>query len=245
MGSAQGHSPNRHIVSLDVPPPMRYTQPTMLNQESGDISAAPAKAARPEQNKPLQEPAGENGGVTRGRMKRVRMMGVSGRMGSFSKMGNVVGLCSIVCALLVFFVSQSGVLGQAKDDGETVAGFKIPDYDEEGNLKSVLTAGIAVFKPSQELIDIKQLQIDFYDKKTREVEMKVTAPKCLYSTGRKRAVSDEAVLIERDNLKVTGVGFEWSDSVDKKEFIVKSNARVELRNVNKSAVEGKGNDERK
>jgi hypothetical protein len=131
------------------------------------------------------------------------------------------------------------------DASETVVGFEIPDYYEDGSLKSVLRAGVAVIQAKKQLVDINDLTINFYDKKTREVEMVVTAPKCLYSTGRKRAVSDEAVLIKRDNITVSGVGFEWVDNVEKKEFTIQSKARVELRNMDKSALEGKKDDAEK
>lgn len=133
----------------------------------------------------------------------------------------------------------------AATEGETVEGFEIQDYHEDGSLKSVLKAGTAVIRPAQQLVDINDLTINFFDKKTREIEMVVKSPKCLYSTGRKRAISEESVSIVRENLKVTGVGFEWQDNIEKKEFVIKSKARVELKNMDKTAVEGKKPDENK
>ena len=252
---------------------MRYHFLTMLKQQASELLDVQARTVKTKRQEVHMQgnPAGR---VDESAVNEANLAGTSGRLVGATRRsaakGKPAGAVAIAFAvavsasslLLLFAVVAflSGFLGpqphafaQAggnpagglQGEGETVAGFKIPDYNPDGTLKSVLTAGIAVFRPSEELIDIKDLKIDFYDSKTREVEMKVTSPKCLYSTGRKRALSDDTVLIERDNIKVTGVGFEWTDSVSKKEFIVKSKARVELRNMDKSALEGKNENENK
>ena len=69
--------------------------------------------------------------------------------------------------------------------------------------------------------------------------MTVKSPKCLYSPKLKRATSDDPVQIDRENLHVTGIGFEWQDNGAKQEFKIRSKAKVILHNIGNKLNETK------
>lgn len=126
---------------------------------------------------------------------------------------------------------------------EKLIGFEIPDYYEDGTRKSLIKAGVAIIDNKRGVVDISELNLLLYkkngDPQKPEVEMTVKSPKCLYSPKLKRATSDEAVRIDRENLHVTGIGFEWQDNADKQEFKIRSKAKVILNNMGNKLNETK------
>ena len=107
---------------------------------------------------------------------------------------------------------------------QTVAGFRVPDYDEQNNLKSVLFGDFARILPDG-IIEITNLKLDFY--KSGEVDMTVTSPKCIYNQKEGTARSESDVEIRRENLRITGTGFWWS--AKQEQFEIFQKARVEIR----------------
>ena len=95
-----------------------------------------------------------------------------------------------------------------KSDVQTVSGFQVPEYDDEGNLKSKLFGDFAKVLP-EGVIEISQLRIEFYEK--GHVNMTVTAPRCLYDQKKGSAESDADVRIAREDMVVTGKGFSWNN----------------------------------
>ena len=128
-------------------------------------------------------------------------------------------LCLI---MLVALVSAA----QAQNDVQLLSGFEVPEYDEQGNMKSMLTGDLAELTPDG-MVNIKNFAIDFY--KLGQVEMRVEAPQCTYDQRKKLAKSDDTIRISRDMMTVTGRGFEWSSAETR--FHIENDARVEIKNV--------------
>ena len=97
--------------------------------------------------------------------------------------------------------------GAQRDDNQTISGFSVPEYTEDGTLKSRLYGDYAKLQAGG-VIEITNLRIEFYDGET--VSMEITAPRCTYNRERGLAMSQGKVRIERENMIVTGTGFSWS-----------------------------------
>jgi hypothetical protein len=123
---------------------------------------------------------------------------------------------------------------QQADNAQTVSGFRVPEYDDENNLKSELFGEFARVLPDG-VIEISQLKIDVYNKKGK-VDMTVTAPKCAYNQKEGLAKSDTDVRIARENMVVTGVGFSWNGQNERFEILNK--AKVVLKEAQKQVDTG-------
>jgi len=137
---------------------------------------------------------------------------------------------------LVFLAGAcAGSFGQAvpKDTAQTVAGFRVPDYDENNQLKSMLFGDFARVLPDG-IIEITNLKIDFFTE--GRVHMTVTSPRCIYNQKDNTARSDAEVRIERDNLLITGTGFWWGAKQERFEIFRQS--RVELKNLAQQVTTG-------
>lgn len=110
--------------------------------------------------------------------------------------------------------------------GQTVTGFRVPEYDESNNLKSQLFGDFAKVLPDG-VIEITGLKIEFYQ--DGEVGMTVTAPNCRYDQKGGRAESESDVRIARENMVVTGVGFQWVGKDE--QFKILNKAKVVLKNA--------------
>ena len=125
------------------------------------------------------------------------------------------------------------VLAQS-DDNPTLTVFRVPEFDEQGKLKSQIQGDFAEVLPNG-VIKITQLTMEFYAK-DGQVDMKVTAPKCIYDRDRGGAASDSDVKIERGNMEVTGVGFIWDGK--KERLQIYKDTRVVLKDVRKHLKTG-------
>lgn len=117
---------------------------------------------------------------------------------------------------------------------QTVSGFRVPDYDENNNLKSILFGDFARILPDG-VVEITNLKIDFYSKEGA-VEMTVTSPKCLYDQKAQMARSDSGVDIQRQKLRITGTGFWWDQKNE--QFEIYQRARVEIRGARARVAAG-------
>lgn len=130
----------------------------------------------------------------------------------------------VAAALAVLCAAPAGAQVLATGSVQTVAGFRVPDYDEQNNLKSVLFGDFARILPDG-IIEIANLKIDFY--REGATNMTVTSPKCIYNQKDNTARSDAGVEIRRESLRITGTGFWWSAKQERFEIFQK--ARVEIR----------------
>lgn len=136
---------------------------------------------------------------------------------------------------LILAVPSSGQLRQAEE--QTITGFRVPTYDREGNMTSQVFGDRARILPNG-LVDIVELKMEFYGSNTagttnRNVEMRISSPRCLYHRGTGIATSDAPVRIARDNMVVTGVGFQWFGDAQRLEIY--NQAKVVLKDIRRGA----------
>lgn len=110
--------------------------------------------------------------------------------------------------------------------GMEAGGFRLPDYAEDGTLKSQLFGEYARAL-SNDLIEIRGLRIEMY--KDGQVETRVTSPHCLYDHVRQAAGSTSSVRITRGEVVITGDDYAYSPK--RQRFEIHTNARVVLSNV--------------
>jgi hypothetical protein len=125
-------------------------------------------------------------------------------------------------------------VGRAEESGmQTVAGFRVPEYDESNRLKSQLFGDFAKVLPDG-VIEITQLKIDFYS--DGKVNMTVTAPQCAYKQKEGIAESAADVRITREDMVVTGKGFAWNGRDE--QFQIFKEVKVVLKGVRKQMTAG-------
>ena len=133
--------------------------------------------------------------------------------------------------LLALLGSALGIRAMAQEKKETdvyrIENWEKPGLDENGKLESLIKGTVAIIpidKP--DVILIENLHLIQYDE-DGEVSLTVKTPKCSLNQVTRRASSDEAVQIERENMQVTGKGFEFDSR--KSVMKIKSKARTVLR----------------
>lgn len=106
--------------------------------------------------------------------------------------------------LLICFLSLLPLAGMAQQAGMELEGFRVPEYNEDGTMKSQLFGGRAVLKEDG-LVAITDLKIEFYQPgKSNAV---ISAPHCNYERDTRDAESDGPVKIDMQEMTVTGRGF--------------------------------------
>jgi hypothetical protein len=117
----------------------------------------------------------------------------------------------------------AAVAAQAQMAGQTVKGFRLPEYDAEGNLTQQLYGETATFLQDG-LIQLTGLQIEIY--RNGQVTARVASPECAYDPNRKRAASKEHIRIVTEQAVLTGDGFAWNG--ENEQFQIFKNAKVVL-----------------
>ena len=118
-----------------------------------------------------------------------------------------------------------------------ITGFRVPSYDDKNNLTSQMFGDAAVILPDGR-VDITELRMEFYSGTTsnRQTEMRVNSPRCVYNRNSGSATSDAPVRLARDNMVVTGTGFEWNNR--KQRLVIFQDAKVVLKEAGKNLEEG-------
>jgi hypothetical protein len=114
----------------------------------------------------------------------------------------------------------------AQRAGMELEGFRIPDYNEDGTMKSQLFGGRAVLM-DDEKVEITDLKIEFYD--VGKSNVVVTAPHCSHDRQSRDAESAGPVKIDMQELTITGQGFTCSGTEYR--FTILNNAKVVLKDV--------------
>ena len=112
--------------------------------------------------------------------------------------------------LLIF--ALCGMAGAQDPNVQSLSGFELPEYDTEGKMVRHIFGDMAEVLPDG-LIRISNLRVDLF--KDEQVEMKVIAPRCELNQDTRQAVSDGPVRIIRDNMVVTGRGFDFSNEKER------------------------------
>ncbi|MCX6997580.1 MAG: LPS export ABC transporter periplasmic protein LptC [Kiritimatiellaeota bacterium] len=140
-------------------------------------------------------------------------------------------------AAVLFWTTALGAaawLARAQNtDFQSVAGVRIPSYDEQGRLKSQMFGDLAKSLPDGH-IEITGLKIEFYE--GTQVNLRVTAPLCLFDRARNTAQSEGPVRITRDNMVITGTGFQFNKQDDR--FKILSQAKVVLKETQRGLSKG-------
>ncbi len=111
----------------------------------------------------------------------------------------------------------------AQMEGQTVTGFRLPEYDEDGKLKQQLYGQTATFLQDG-IIQLTGLKIEIFRK--GEVTARVYSSLCAYDPKRKRAASKQHIRVVTEKAVLTGDGFAWNGETQ--QFQIFENAKVTL-----------------
>ncbi len=109
-------------------------------------------------------------------------------------------------------------------EGQTFTGFRFPEYDAGGALKTLIT-GDSARVAAADVFDIRNLRVELM--KDGAVETRITAAQCLFNRRTREITSDAGVRIVRGDLVITGEGFAWRAAPQR--FQIERNAKVVLR----------------
>lgn len=112
---------------------------------------------------------------------------------------------------------------RAQLEGQTVKGFRLPEYDENGKLKQQLYGQTATFLQDG-IIQLTGLKIEVF--RQGEVTARIYSPLCAYDPNRKRAASKQHIRIVTEKAVLVGDGFAWNG--ENEQFQIFTNARVTL-----------------
>lgn len=145
---------------------------------------------------------------------------------------------AVVCALGLAGVAlaQKPVVPM-QPQNQQVTGFRVPSYDAKNNLTSQMFGDAATILADGR-VDITELRMEFYSgtASNRQTEMRVTSPRCVYNRNTGSATSDAPVRIARDNMVVTGNGFQWNNKDQR--LVILRDSKVVLKEVQRSIEEG-------
>ena len=130
---------------------------------------------------------------------------------------------SIFAIVAVWVVLGWASVAPAQLEGQSVKGFRLPEYDENGKLKQQLYGETATFLQDG-LIQLTGLKIEVF--REGEVMARVFSPLCAYDPNRKRAASKDHIRIVTEKAVLTGDGFAWNG--ENEQFQIFKNAKVTL-----------------
>lgn len=142
---------------------------------------------------------------------------------------------SLLVALLWFSAGVCRAQEVEMGTGMEISGFRVPDYDEQGNLRAQLYGAHAKVLEGG-VVEITNLKIEMY--RDGKVAMTVFAPHCFFNTNTRVARSKGRVLIESEMMTVAGTGFTWSAEAGRFEIFDRS--KVLVRKAAREGVEGLG-----
>lgn len=145
-------------------------------------------------------------------------------------MPSIALLLAMIIGLAVPAAAGPAWSGEAR----VIKKLRYPDYDEQGKLNFELMGDEARIRPDG-LIQIKNLTLTFYEE--GKVIMRVTSPSCLFDRVNRSAVSTSSVCVTREEIVLTGRGFEWSAKDGS--FSIHNQAKVVLRHGEKDLSEEK------
>lgn len=128
---------------------------------------------------------------------------------------------SALLAAAVLLGSAAGA--QAQLAGQTVKGFRLPEYDEDGKIKQQLYGQTATFL-ADGIIQLTGLKIELFRK--GEVTARIYSSLCAYDPERKRAASKQDIRVVTEKAVLTGEGFAWNGETE--QFQIFQNAKVVL-----------------
>ena len=144
------------------------------------------------------------------------------------------GMKRFLYYLLASFVVCSFVLAQDMGAGMEISGFRVPEYDDQGQLRAQLYGEHAKVLEKSE-VEITNLKIEMY--KDGELAMTVFSPHCFFNMETRKAHSEGRVLIESGMMTLVGRGFAWSaaaghfEVLHDSKVLVKKAAQAEAKRI--------------
>ena len=126
-------------------------------------------------------------------------------------------------ALAAAAVLGLAVAAGAQLEGQTVKGFRLPEYDADGKLKQQLYGQTATFL-ADGIIQLTGLKIELFRK--GEVTARIYSSLCAYDPERKRAASKQHIRVVTEKAVLTGDGFAWNGETE--QFQIFQNAKIVL-----------------
>ena len=130
-----------------------------------------------------------------------------------------LGLAAMLLGMLAADARAQGIAGPIKE-------FRLPEYDDNGKLKSEILGEEAKMQPDGK-IKITNLHLRMY--KAGVLEATIWAAECLFDRNEKTAVSDTAVRLEKGRMTVSGIGLRWNG--DQQHIEILSSVRVVLKDT--------------
>ena len=156
--------------------------------------------------------------------------------GSVISQRSLILVVSFCVSGLVSALAQQAV-NKPPVQNKKITGFRVPSYDDKNNLTSQMFGDAAMILPDGR-VDITELRMEFYSgtASNRQTEMRVNSPRCVYNRNSGSATSDAPVRLARDNMVITGTGFEWNNR--KQRLVIFQDAKVVLKEAGKNLEEG-------
>ncbi|MBP5788290.1 MAG: hypothetical protein J6Y19_10810 [Kiritimatiellae bacterium] len=129
----------------------------------------------------------------------------------------------LLSALAFALLAASASPALAQFAGQTVRGFRLPEYNDDGTLRQLLSSESATILEGG-LLQLGNPQIELYNHGL--VSVRIQAPECAFDQARKRAASREHIRIVTDKAVLTGDGFAWNG--ENEQFQIFSNVRVSI-----------------
>ncbi len=129
----------------------------------------------------------------------------------------------LLFALAFALLAASALPALAQFAGQTVRGFRLPEYNDDGTLRQLLSSEAATILEGG-LLQLVNPQIELYNHGV--VSVRIEAPECAFDQARKRAASREHIRIVTDKAVLTGDGFAWNG--ENEQFQIFSNVRVSI-----------------
>jgi hypothetical protein len=137
----------------------------------------------------------------------------------------LVGLPLILPTSEVSAQLPAGPSTGKESQGESIKGFRVPDYNEDGSLKSILYGSTAVKNNKTLIWNMTGVKIEMFS--SNKVSAVVTSPGCDFEMRKGTATSEKPIVILHDRLQVQGTGYTWDQK--KENFKINSQARVMIR----------------
>ncbi len=127
--------------------------------------------------------------------------------------------------LFTAFIGAVSLWAQLPQSG-VISGFRVPDRDKQGRLKSELIGEEARIRPDGK-VDLMGVALNLYSEGVRDVQIK--AGQCQYDPTNRVVTSSGPVRLERDTVTISGVGFRFDGTTKRMELL--DQVRVEMTGV--------------
>lgn len=134
---------------------------------------------------------------------------------------------------LLLIVALCGSAVAQLEDME-ISGFRVPEYDEQGQMTYQLFGDHAVLG-SDGMVKVEGVRVEFY--REEHVFMTVTSPYCFYNQKTRKVHSDAPIRAEMDDVELTGTGYLLN--ADERTVQVLEESRVVFQELLKESKSGK------